>query len=347
MDSHVITYAGETRGKNQSSRFLNRNLYGLVELDKDGKIMDLNSGFCEITEFESRELLGHDFSLLIPAGKEFKIHSWLDQQSDSLIAQKTFQWDILKKGGKRIRVKLSLIKDLRKSEQSESAAILAISTVSENDLLHQFLKLLNISQQESPKGNIFERLAKGIADAVPIPYVIIGEYQKEEEKILAKAFWAKDHFRNSTYKLEDTPCELIFEHGAPVFFPRNIQQLFPRDGFLKDKTLHSYYGLPLFNSKDEIIGHLVMFGEEEMEVDWIPENTLIHFSRHIAFELERSIYENKQAKSLARFQTLAKSAPMGIVLGEPKGTIQFANPAFSEIIGYEIEEIIEIGRAHV
>ncbi|RQH17209.1 PAS domain S-box protein [Okeania hirsuta] len=84
-----------------------------------------------------------------------------------------------------------------------------------------------------------------------------------------------------------------------------------------------------------------MFGEEEMEIDWIPKHTLIHFSRHVAFELERAIYEAKQAKSLARFQTLAKSAPMGIVLADPKGNIQFANPAFSDIIGYEVKEIID------
>ncbi|MEL6255570.1 MAG: PAS domain S-box protein, partial [Bacteroidota bacterium] len=130
------------------------------------------------------------------------------------------------------------------------------------------------------------------------------------------------------------------EHKAPIFFPRDIQNLFPKDTFLKDKTLHSYYGLPLFSSTDEIIGHLVMFGEEELELNWIPENTLLHFSRHVAFELERSIYESKQAQSLARFQALAKSAPMGIVLADPLGNIQYTNPAFSEIIGYKIEEII-------
>lgn len=340
MNSHVITYEGDEREKNQTSRFMDRNLYGVIELDKAGRIVDLNPHLCDMTDYTPAELLGIEFASLIPWGKKFHLSEWLDQQADNLLEQKSFQWDLVKKGGRRIRVKLSLIKDLRQESHEDHAAIISISTVTENDLLHQFLSLLNINVQEESQGDIFESLAKGIAEAVPIPYVIIGEYKKEEEKILAKAFWAKDHLRKSSYKVEDTPCKLIFEHRAPIFFPNNIQHLFPKDTFLQDKSLHSYYGLPLFNSADEIIGHLVMFGEEQMELDWIPERTLIHFSRHVAFELERSIYEDKQAKSLARFQTLAKSAPMGIVLADPRGNIHYANLAFSEIIGYEIEEII-------
>ncbi|MDW3652232.1 MAG: PAS domain S-box protein [Bacteroidia bacterium] len=318
---------------------MDRNLYGIVELDRKGVIRDLNPDFCDILNFEPEELLGLNLSYFIPPGKEFQLHQWLDQQAAGLLEKQIFQWDLMKKDGKRVRVKFSLIKDLREDKQSDSAAILALSSVSENDLLHQFLNLLNITQKEEFSGNIFERLAKGIAEALPIPYVIIGEYQREEENILAKAFWAKDHLRESSYKLEDTPCELIFEHRAPVFFPRNIQTLFPKDTFLQDKILHSYYGLPLFDSAEEIIGHLVMFGEEEMELDWIPETTLIHFSRHVAFELERSIYEDRQVQSLKRFQTLAQNAPMGICLCSTEGIIQFTNPAYSQIIGYEIPEI--------
>jgi len=112
------------------------------------------------------------------------------------------------------------------------------------------------------------------------------------------AFWFKGNFReNIEYDLAGTPCEAVFERGAPVFYPEGIGAQFSQEhGF------ECYYGLPIQGSRGKVIGHMAFLNmrkmkEEEVLMDYVYRI----FTARAAAEIKR--------KAVLEHLTRAQAAP--------------------------------------
>jgi PAS domain S-box-containing protein len=97
---------------------------------------------------------------------------------------------------------------------------------------------------------------------------------------------------NIEYPLENTPCNNVVGKDVCVY-DRNIQVLFPEDELLVKMNVNSYIGMPLFDSKGEPHGIVVVLGERQLkpnEGKQVSELMKIFGSR-AASELESMTYQ--------------------------------------------------------
>ncbi|MCW8956181.1 MAG: PAS domain S-box protein [Gammaproteobacteria bacterium] len=144
---------------------------------------------------------------------------------------------------------------------------------------------------------------------------------------------------NITYQLLDAPCANVINNNTCIY-PDHVQQLFPKDKMLVEMDAVSYIGTPLYDTRGDIIGLLVMLDDKPMiNVDYMAEVLKI-FSVRASAELDR-LYATKIVRKLS---LVVEQSPNAIVITDVDGNIEYINSAFSRIAGYEPEEIL--GRAH-
>lgn len=111
--------------------------------------------------------------------------------------------------------------------------------------------------------DFFRTLVYNIANILRVNYVFISKcVNKERSKLRTLAFWEKDKYGNDVeYDLEGTPCEVVIS-GEFCFYEDNVIDLYPNDEGLKSYNPRGYLGVPIYNSKNVVIGHLAIFHDE-------------------------------------------------------------------------------------
>ncbi|BFG77378.1 hypothetical protein PTKU46_54110 [Paraburkholderia terrae] len=131
----------------------------------------------------------------------------------------------------------------------------------------------------------FRALVRHFAAALDVPCAFITECNGWPPKSAQTlAYWLRDDFReNIEFELAGTPCEAVYSNGRPVFHASGVGKLFPRD-----KAYESYYGIPIFGTKGEVIGHMAFFNDKEMkEQDVLTDAVYQIFTTRAAAEIER------------------------------------------------------------
>lgn len=91
---------------------------------------------------------------------------------------------------------------------------------------------------------------------------------------------------NFQYDLPGTPCLHVAE-GRICHYPDRIPELFPEDKGMIDLGTVSYLGVPLRDSGQRVIGHLVVFDDKPMPPDPLAVSVLEMFAGRAGAELER------------------------------------------------------------
>ena len=131
----------------------------------------------------------------------------------------------------------------------------------------------------------FRALVRHFAAALDVPCAFITECTGWPPKsVQTLAYWLRNDFReNIEFELAGTPCEAVFNHGRAVFHPSRVGQLFPRD-----KAYESYYGIPIFGSQGQVIGHMAFFNDKEMKQEDVLTDAVYQiFTARAAAEIER------------------------------------------------------------
>jgi len=147
----------------------------------------------------------------------------------------------------------------------------------------------------------FRALVRHFAAALDVPCAFISECDGWPPKSARTlAYWLRDDFReNIEFELAGTPCEAVYSDGRPVFHASGVGKLFPRD-----KAYESYYGIPIFGTRGEVIGHMAFFNDREMkEQDVLTDAVYQIFTTRAAAEIER-----KAALDRLRHSTLPNGA---------------------------------------
>ena len=138
---------------------------------------------------------------------------------------------------------------------------------------------------------------------------------------------------NFQYHLDNTPCAKVACDTIGLY-NGNVQEAYPDDQILVDMGVNSYVGTPLKDSQGKVQGLLIALYQDSIEDIHATESLFLLFSGLIAGELERRINQRQINISQAMIDALSE----GVLLTNERSEIIYANPAFTNISGYSLEE---------
>jgi len=203
--------------------------------------------------------------------------------------------------------------------------------------------LRNIVEGTSATGRaFFEALARSLAEALNVRHVIVARVEgPKNEYARSLALWSNGRLQSEmVYKLEGTPCQAVAAREV-CFFKTGVSQRFPEDVTLVDLKIDSYLGVPIFDSKQQVVGLLSAFHDGPIDEDMQPATILRIFAARAGAEIERlQTYEALRA-SEARLSAILENTPnVAIQLWDLEGRVQLWNSGSEKVFGFSREEAL-------
>src|SRR5262249_25705502 len=157
------------------------------------------------------------------------------------------------------------------------------------------------------------------------------------------AFWMGDQpGPDFEYDMNGTPC-LTVSKGRTCHYDCKLQELFPEDKPLVDLRAESYLGVPLRDSSNYVLGHLVIIDDKPMPAASLVFSVMETFASRAGAELERMrAYEHLQRRhqeSEERFRDLFDEAPIAYVNEGLDSKFIRANRTAMKLLGITPEDI--------
>jgi formate hydrogenlyase transcriptional activator len=186
--------------------------------------------------------------------------------------------------------------------------------------------------------SLLQRLARGLN----VRYAFVAECLSEH-RARSLAYWKTDTFAdNFEYDLLGTPCLKVRE-GQTCHYERNLQKLFPEDKPLVEMSAESYLGVPVRDSAQHIIGHLVIIDDKPMSSDPLLVSVMTTFANRAGVELERvRAFDHlrlQHQQSEERFRDLFDEAPIAYVNEGLDSKFIRANLTAMKILGITPEDV--------
>lgn len=193
--------------------------------------------------------------------------------------------------------------------------------------------------------DFFDTVVESISKHLGVKYVLIGEFIEDKFRVKSKSLWVKDSIAEQyEYSLFNTPCEHVIE-GEIKIIPQKVQMFYPKDQDLVDWEVESYIGIPLFNHKGGIIGHIAVLDNDFIEDVELVVTVLKTCSNRVGAELERAISDElvqkrtqeKELKTQQLRHTVSvleatiESTTDGLLIVNTKGEILQFNQKFLQI----------------
>ncbi len=240
-------------------RAIMENAYDLItEADSEGRFLYVSPNFKESLGYSSQDLLGTSvFAPVHPEDRERVVEEFCQGMKTHGSGRSVYryrhqngEYRWFESTGRAFQTALGelravvISRDITQRKQWEDA----LESIVKGNVL-----------PGSP--NFFEVLVGELAKALQVSMVFLSErIEKNDSKARTLAFWNQDHFEPSTvYECMGGPCERVLG-GDPVGHPSGVQQLFPRSEAIRALRVEAYYGTPLFNSKNEVVGNLALLG---------------------------------------------------------------------------------------
>src|SRR5216683_2616838 len=136
--------------------------------------------------------------------------------------------------------------------------------------------------------DFFYSLVRYLASALRVRYAFLTEcLPGTESRVRTLAFWKGDGFAdNFEYDVAPTPCRVVLE-GKTVVHPSDLQRLFPDDRELVDLSAQSFLGIPVYDSANQIAGHLAVLDDKPLGETGRAIPVLRAFAARAGAEIER------------------------------------------------------------
>jgi formate hydrogenlyase transcriptional activator len=149
----------------------------------------------------------------------------------------------------------------------------------------------------------FTSLVQHLARALRVQRVYVAECL-DAERARARAVWMGNDFSAPfEYHVADTPCMKVTQ-GETCLYANHVQQYFPQNTFLPTMNAQSYLGIPLWNSSQRVIGHMVLVDDKPMSEDPLWLSVLQTFAARAGAELEREQANERLREALSEVERL-------------------------------------------
>jgi len=117
-------------------------------------------------------------------------------------------------------------------------------------------------------------------------YTFIGVFNKEDRRVEKVAFCNKfENLANYSYNFDNAPCAEVLNNSC-VLINDYVQLSYPNHTKFLELGIKAYFGVPLYNSKREVIGVLASLYTTPKDTSKRIESLMYMFSSRIGSELE-------------------------------------------------------------
>ncbi len=277
----------------------------------DTTLTFVNQFCCNYFGKKRENLIGTKYLDLLPTEKEkSQLKKFMEQVLTERVAI-NFPIQLISITGKKqwFHWTLQPILETKKSRQILEIQSFAVD-ITEQKLREEFLSLMAQGTAAHSGPNFFAVCVQNLVQLLEVNFACIGEFIPEKQQIRTQAIWYKNKLeKNIIYDIVNTPCYKVLTSGEECYYPASLTQLFSQDQYLQKLNLKSYWGIPLFNSQQKIIGHLAIMHNDFLTLDAGQEMILRILAARAGVELERQQNESaiQQAKEVAEAANRAKT----------------------------------------
>jgi PAS domain S-box-containing protein len=186
----------------------------------------------------------------------------------------------------------------------------------------------------------FETLVENMALALGTRYAWITEYIADLRRLRTLAFWSGGELMPGfEIDIVDTPCEAAIGNAQLVFYPDNIQALFPNSHKLKELGAVSYIGVPLLDLNGATLGQLAVIHNRPLPEEHKRIALLSIFAARAAAEMQRLRAEAQVKEHEEKLSHLVASAMDAIIELDDNMDIVLLNPAAETLLGCRLQDV--------
>ena len=188
----------------------------------------------------------------------------------------------------------------------------------------------------------FRSLVQNLARGLGVRHSFVAECAPNHRAHSLAAWFNGEAGPEFEYDLRGTPCLKVTE-GRTCHHECDLQKLFPEDKPLVEMRAESYLGVPLRDSTQTVIGHLVIMDDKPMARDPLVLSVMETFANRAGLELERmrafeSLHREK-LESEERFRDLFDEAPIAYVNEGLDSKFIRANKTAMKLLGIRPEDM--------
>ena len=197
--------------------------------------------------------------------------------------------------------------------------------------------LLDGTSAETGRG-FFKALVKNLSKALGVRGAWVTEYFPERGRLRAIAFRLGDKYlEDYEYDVKGTPCESVVEKKTFFHIPDGVVEMFPEDPDLAEMGAASYMGVPLLDTRDNVLGNLAVFDGEPMPATFRNSAIFRIFAARASAEIGRMRAENDIRAREEKLKGLFDAAMDAIVELDHELKIRMMNPAAENIFDCSAE----------
>lgn len=186
--------------------------------------------------------------------------------------------------------------------------------------------------------HFFQALVENLAKAIDTYGAWVTEYIPERKRFHVLAFWLGGEMTSDyEMEIEGTPCEVVVRDLRLLHHPENLQQLYD-DSHIREIGAVSYMGVPLLDSKGEVLGHLAIVDRRPMPEHLSLRATFEIFAARAATELQRLRAESELREREEKLRRLVGSAMDAIIELDADFNIMGINLAAEKLFACKAEE---------
>lgn len=163
------------------------------------------------------------------------------------------------KGPSRNRWVRSFIYPIMDETRAVREVVLLHEDVTEKKRFDDAIRLLATSVSVETGEEFFQQLVKSLSELFATQYAFVGVLDMPDAQTVntLAVFANGESAPNLSYDLQGTPCaNVVGQHTC--IHPSDIRQLFPQDRLLVEMGAEGYIGTPLFDSKGNPLGIIVL-----------------------------------------------------------------------------------------
>lgn len=162
-------------------------------------------------------------------------------------------------------------------------------------------------------------------------------------------YWVDGEFREPIeYSLSGTPCQTVLD-SRQQYVPDRVASLYPRDAYLSEMGLVSYFGVPLGEPYSNGPGLISVMGSKPMNLSEDQQSVLRVFATRIAAELIWQRRPEQQDRQDLEQEVAVLSKDLGIAYSELSGLYDVINHdlrvPLRSVCGFSEAVLQELGEA--
>jgi len=274
--------------------------------DKETLIIDVNNSALILLGFPEKSLIGKGIGTLF---SPFLSKPQLTSLYMTLTEPETGIWleefSIINNQGTPYTLQAT-IEPLPKQQSTKQTYLCRLRDISdrrkmEKELLQRDRAMqLIVHNISGMTGELFFRsLLQQFTTVTKAKLAMVGELVDKGMAVQLLAYREQKRFlEKEKFLIRTSPCHVVIKKGE-MYFPEQVQQLFPSDKLLSEQNIRSYWGLPLRSQDGTIIGILAAMDENEI-IRSQNSQALVKVLQSLAgreldrMQTERVLQENKQ-----------------------------------------------------